>query len=241
MAMYTQFSVLSKINPDNEESWKGKVFLTFDIDWAHDDILEDSLNLLQNTQVSATWFATHGTPLLANLQQNNRFEVGIHPNFNPLLDGSLNISSYEVITNCMSIVPEAKSVRSHSLVQSERLIDQFKLCGLTHISNLFVPYGSGIQAKPFRVWDQMIMVPHSWQDNVALKMKMGFPRQADFFSGLQVLDFHPIHVYLNSENLDRYERTRPLHQNPKELIKHRFEGYGTRNRLLELLALAGQT
>jgi len=54
---------------------------------------------------------------------------------------------------------------------------------------------------------------------------------------LKVLDFHPIHVFLNTESLDRYERTRPLHHNPKELIKHRFEGYGTRNRLLEVLEL----
>jgi hypothetical protein len=241
MATNTPFSVLSKINPDCEESWTGKVFLTFDIDWAHDEIICDSLNLVQSSQVAATWFATHNTPLLANLEQDGLFEIGIHPNFNPLLDGSLNSSCSEVIANCMSIVPKAKLVRSHSLVQSERLIDLFKHNGLTHISNLFIPYGSGIQAKPFHVWDQMVMVPHSWQDNVALKMKMGFPSQVDFTSGLHVLDFHPIHVFLNSENLDRYERTRPLHKNPKELIKHRFEGYGTRNRLLELLTLTGQT
>jgi hypothetical protein len=136
------------------------------------------------------------------------------------------------------MIPNAKSVRSHSLTQSERLVDQFRNAGLTHISNLFIPYGSGIEAKPFCVWDQMVMVPHSWQDNVALKMDIGFPDQADFMSGLQVLDFHPIHVFLNSESMDRYERTRPFHQDPNELVKHRFKGYGTRNRLLELLAHA---
>jgi hypothetical protein len=42
------------------------------------------------------------------------------------------------------------------------------------------------------------------------------------------------------ESLNRYERTRPLHQKPKELIKQRYEGYGTRNRLIELLELCHQ-
>lgn len=59
--------------------------------------------------------------------------------------------------------------------------------------------------------------------------------------GLKVFDFHPIHVFLNTESLDRYERTRPLHQNPKELIKHRYQGDGTRSRLIELLELCRQS
>jgi len=58
--------------------------------------------------------------------------------------------------------------------------------------------------------------------------------------GLKVFDFHPIHVFLNTELLDRYDRTRHLHQKPGELIKHRFDGEGIRIRLLELLALAAQ-
>ena len=55
---------------------------------------------------------------------------------------------------------------------------------------------------------------------------------------MKVFDFHPIHVFLNTESLNRYERARPFFQNPKELIKHRYEGYGTRNRFIELLELA---
>lgn len=241
MATYTEFGVLSELVPEDEGSWQGRVFLTFDIDWAHDEIIRDSVELVRCAQVAATWFVTHNTPLLTALQEDNRFEVGIHPNFNPLLDAGLNTTSSAVIANCMSMLPRARSVRSHSLTQNERMIDQFRNAGLTHISNIFIPCGSGIQCRPFHLWDRMIMVPHSWQDNVALKMDVGFPSRADFSTSLQVLDFHPIHVFLNSESLDRYERTRPLHQNPKELIKHRFEGYGTRNRLLELLALAGHT
>ena len=56
------------------------------------------------------------------------------------------------------------------------------------------------------------------------------------YKGLRVLTFTQF-IFLNTESLDRYESTRSLHHNPKELIKHRFMGYGTRNRLFDLLEL----
>ena len=177
MATYTEFRILSDILPEDEESWKGKVFLTFDIDWAHDEVIRDSVELVRSAQVVATWFVTHNTPLLTEIHQYAKFEVGIHPNFNPLLDSTLNTTSSLIINNCMSIIPYARSVRSHSLTQNERMLDQFRDAGLTHVSNLFIPNGFGIKSRPFRLWDHMIMVPHSWQDNVALKMNLRFPRR----------------------------------------------------------------
>jgi len=232
------FSTLSKIDPKLESTWKRKFFLSLDIDWAHDEVIRDSLELIKRAQIQSTWFVTHQTSILSDLQQDSLIELGIHPNFNPLLEGESNRSSTKIINDCLSMVPNARSVRSHSLTQNERLIDQFKNAGLTHISNFFIPLECGMQIRPFCLWDFMIMVPHVWQDNVALKMNMRFPVISDLELGPLVLDFHPIHIYLNTENLERYERTRPFHKNPKELIKHRYSGYGTRNRLLELLNFA---
>ena len=40
---------------------------------------------------------------------------------------------------------------------------------------------------------------------------------------------------LNSESIDRYEKTRTLHGTPKELIKYRYDGWGVRNTLIKLL------
>lgn len=79
------------------------------------------------------------------------------------------------------------------------------------------------------------MCPHQWSDYSDISVPFGLH---GVLPNYFVVDFHPIHVFLNTESLDRYERTRSLHQNPKELIKHRYEGYGTRNRLLELLGSA---
>lgn len=220
------------------------MFLSFDIDWAHDDILTDTFNLLRDTGVASTWFVTHNTPLLQQLRSLSGTELGIHPNFNPVLDGlavDSENTAEKVIQKVLSIVPEARAIRSHSLTQNERLVDLFRLSGLTHISNSFVPHGCGFETRPFQIWDEMVVVPHCWQDNVALKMSLPFPTVEELNSGFHVFDFHPIHVFLNTEHLDRYERTRLLHQKPEELIKHRYEGEGTRTRLLQLLMLARQT
>ena len=190
------FSLISAIDPGHETSWHGKVFLTFDIDWAHDEVIKDTFELVEKFGVPSTWFVTHATPMLEGLRRNLAVELGIHPNFNDILDGSSNKSSSLVLEECLSLVPNASSVRSHSLTQNERLVDQFGKVGLSHLSNFFVPYGSGIDLKPFSLWDELIVVPHFWQDNVALKMDLNWPASPDPTLGLQVFDFHPIHVFV---------------------------------------------
>ena len=241
-----QFSTISTIAIDEEISWSKKQFLTLDIDWANDNVLNYAIDLVESFDVAATWFVTHHTSILDRLRNNSKFELGIHPNFNFLLDGKHNAeeSSTEVVQRLMAIVPQAKSVRSHSMTQSSVLLNLFKDVGLTHDANHFVPNHSNIKLKPWSLWNGLCRVPYSWEDDVhilyeANGIQQQSPRDIAVSKsvGLKVFDFHPIHVFLNTESLDRYERTRPLHQNPKELIKHRYEGYGTRNRLIELLEL----
>jgi hypothetical protein len=215
-----------------------EIILTFDIDWADDAILNDCIDIVDQAGTPATWFITHETPLLDRLRENERYELGIHPNFISLLEGKSN-GVEKAIDDLLEIVPEAKSIRSHSLVQSSRLMDLFQSKGLLFDCNHFIPEQSGIILKPWQQWNGMVKVPHMWEDDAVCIYETNTP-VTDLIKrqGLKVFDFHPIHVFLNTESLDRYERTRPLHQDPKELTKHRYEGYGTRNRLLELLELA---
>jgi hypothetical protein len=235
-----KFNNIFQIDPKIHETWKNKIFLTFDIDWAHDEVILDLLELISKYQVNTTWFVTHYTNLLRILEADTRIELGLHPNFNYLLSGGggLEESSISVIQKVKELVPTATSIRSHSLVQSERLIDQFLDNGFKRICNLFIPYKNDMCVSPFYLWNGAIIVPHQFQDNASLRMNEEFTQIDSFNTGFHVFDFHPIHVFLNTESLERYEQTRSLHNNPKELIKHRYEGYGTRNRLLDLLKLA---
>ena len=139
----------------------------------------------------------------------------------------------------IEVVPEAKSIRSHSMTQSSNLLDLFQRKGITHDCNHFIPEQYVACLKPWYLWNSMIKVPYFWEDDVMCIHSKSTPvKELALRPGLKCFDFHPIHVFLNTESLDRYERTRPLHQNPKELIKHRYQCYGTRDRLVELLELS---
>lgn len=237
------FERICSIDVHDAASWEDKIFLTFDIDWAHDAILADTIDLVEQAGASATWFVTHETVLLDRLRSNPRFELGIHPNFNFLLesDSRNGSSAQEVVDRLMAIVPEAKSVRSHSLTQSSRLLDIFRAANLSFDSNDCIPAHTGIELKPWALWNGMVRVPYVWADDFSCLFDDLAAKDTQALvqlPGLRVLDFHPIHVFLNTENLERYEGVRPLFGRPEELIKRRFDGYGTRTRLLELLSLA---
>jgi hypothetical protein len=213
------------------------IVLTLDIDWACDAVLEDCIELVEMSGAPATWFVTHDTPLLERLRANNKFELGIHPNFNPLLDGKGG-SLERIIDDILTIVPEAVSVRSHSMVQSSRLVDLFLKKGLHFDCNHFIPEQSSISLKPWRLWNGIVKVPHFWEDDAECIYKSGTPI-VDLLKrdGIKVFDFHPIHVFLNTEDLTRYEQTRTLHTSPIELLKYRFSGVGARTFLCDLVAV----
>lgn len=239
-------NTICNIQIESSQDCLNDIYLTFDIDWAHDDILADTIQLIETYKFSATWFVTHDTPLLKRLRSNMSFEVGIHPNFSFLLERNNRAGkdATEVVDQMLKIVPEAKSVRSHSLTQNSSLIELFRRRGLTHECNTFIPAISGITLKPWLSFCGLMRVPYFWEDDVHLLYESNGISQksplelANAGGGLMVFDFHPIHVFLNTESLDRYERTRSLHNNSKKLIKYRYEGYGTRNRLIDLLELA---
>lgn len=235
--MNNKFGKVTEIEVDNFETWEDKIFLTIDIDWAHDEVLEDTIDLVEKAEVAATWFVTHDTPLLERLCKNDNFELGIHPNFNFLLHGDpcKGANAEEVVNPLLEIVPEAKSVRSHSMTQSSGLLQLFQDKGLSHDCNHFIPEQAGMELKPWHLWNGLIKVPYFWEDDATCIYEQNAPvQELCHRGGVKVFDFHPIHVFLNTEHMDRYERTRSLHGSPEELAKHRFNRTGTR-RWLEMI------
>jgi peptidoglycan/xylan/chitin deacetylase (PgdA/CDA1 family) len=70
-----KFNNIFQIDPKIHETWKNKIFLTFDIDWAHDEVILDLLELISKYQVNTTWFVTHYTNLLRILEAEDRKSV----------------------------------------------------------------------------------------------------------------------------------------------------------------------
>ena len=236
-----KYKNISEISLDDKSSWKGNVFLTLDIDWCSDEILEDTINLVESHNAKATWFITHDTPLLKKLRDNPNFELGIHPNFNKLMlgDYSLGKNMHEVVDHYMQIVPDAVSVRSHSITQSSLLLKYFLDIGLKFDNNCYIPKSAYEALSPWGLWgDKLIKVPYFWADDIHCLHSCDWNKHVEICpNSINVFDFHPIHVFLNSENLERYEDSRDVHDDFEELRKYRHKGNGTRTHLNKVLNL----
>lgn len=207
-------------------NYKEKIFLTFDFDWVVDGVLEYLLNLLEEENVKATFFVTHQTELLERIRANKNFELGIHPNFNFLLKGNFQKNHLEIIDEILDIVPEAVSVRSHSLFQSSTILNDFKKRNIKIDANLYIPFNSGMNIGPFLNWDHLIRIPHFWEDDIHFT-DIANQVYSDWavdrfleFNSLKVFDFHPIHVFLNTDSKERYELAKKDYKNISHLKKN---------------------
>ena len=223
-------------------SYDKEIYLTFDTDWAGEAVLRDTIDLLDGRGVAATVFATHTSPLLATLTGHPRIEVGLHPNFSTMADaGAPRQGAEAVLAPLHEAFPAAVSLRSHSLFQSSSLQYLFARRGLVFEANQFIPSWSGVVCKPYREITGMIRVPYFWEDDVhvmAMERNLVPAWNADAMldrQGLKVFDFHPIHVFLNTERMDRYERSRDVHQDAERLVGHRCPSPGTRTFLIDVI------
>jgi hypothetical protein len=143
------------------------------------------------------------------------FELGIHPNFMP--ESSHGSTMPEVLDHVLRIVPEAVSMRTHNLVQSSDLV-RF-LIHDTPIQadvSLFTPGIPDVQ--PVQHWNggkYLLRLPFVWSDDYewqkpAPEWHYSQPQNR----GLNIYGFHPIHIYLNSCNVERYQR---LREDPRPL------------------------
>ena len=182
------------------------VVLTFDFDWCQDDALNYTLNKLIKDEVPATFFVTHRTKLIDEIRKYNFFELGIHPNFS---NDSTHGSNYKnIISHCLSIVPEAKSSRSHGLHISSNILTHMSMQGIKIDCSTFMPNISNFENFYFEINDKKILrIPYNWEDDYEFyqkKKKYNFS-DVNHYKTL-IMDFHPIHVFLNSSSIGEYEK-----------------------------------
>lgn len=227
-------------------NYEKKIYITFDFDWADDDVLEDTIEIVENAQIKATFFVTHETKHLSRLSNNSLIELGVHPNFRPLFErhNDLWVGVDSILSNVRELVPEAQSIRCHSLVQSSPLLNLFCEHGYTHDVNQLIPIHSKMILFPYYHWNKkLIRVPFFWEDDIhCLDLSSGLMSDWPIddclnYMGIKVFNFHPIHLFLNTENLKRYEKTRSFHNQVRILKKHRFINgrEGTRAFFLRLI------
>lgn len=185
----------------------GEFFLTFDVDWAPDFAIDAVASMLRERQLASTWFVTHRSPAVERLsKQPELFELGIHPNFLP--NSTHGSDPTEVLDHVLEIVPNAISLRPHSVVQSGRLLEL--IITRTRIrleSACFLPGMPGIRPTYFTQFGgSLLRVPFFWADDYEMGQEAPDWDPTRFFTvaGVKVFDFHPLHVYMNSSSKDGY-------------------------------------
>lgn len=156
--------LISQIHVEFPDSWELKVFLTFDIDWAHDLIIKDTVQIVESFGLRATWFFTHPSAWIQRLR-SNRHEIGIHPNFNPLLEiKSASSSLSSIVKDCFDWSGIVTSTRSHSLEFRTPIANELFKNGLRFSSNYFIPASANVAMRPFKTFTHLTECPYTWAD-----------------------------------------------------------------------------
>jgi hypothetical protein len=187
---------------------KTKVVITFDVDWAPESVIKYVANRMLKNKLNSTWFATHDSEILHQLKKENLFEIGIHPNFLPGSTQGKNTKG--ILTNLKNLYPSSCSVRTHSLYQSTPLLEKMS-CDyeLRYDSSLYLPQKNGVYShrlefKSSKIW----RFPFIWEDDFELmrdNMNLKVDAMLNENGGFKIFNFHPIHIALNSSDLDQYE------------------------------------
>jgi len=208
---------------------------TSDIDWAPEEVIADTLDLFSKYNVKCTLFCTHESKVIKSIDNDENFELGIHPNFMPIFNGD-NTSITKIIEDILKVVPKSKGVRSHSMVQSTPLLNIFKEYGLKYEANTLLPYWGEIH--PTRLWNGLIKVPHNFEDDIHFMFNNSFKDcYLDLgINNLNIFCFHPIHVFLNTDAESTYLNAKKFYKDSKRLKKFKNnKEFGTRDLLVQLL------
>ena len=183
--------------------------IILDIDWAPDFIIDETASLLIQYGIKATWFITHASPAIERLKSHPElFELGIHPNF--LANSTQGKTQKEIIGYCISIIPQAVSMRTHAYFQSSQIFSEIsKSTTIDNDVSIFMPSTPDLRPSKHYINGRYLnRLPVFWEDDNAMKI----PRRQWSFSneyllqpGMKIFAFHPIHIYLNVSSFSIYE------------------------------------
>jgi hypothetical protein len=218
------------------ERFRDPVFaLTADQDWAPEWTIERFVDFLQAADVPVHAFVTNTSDALKGAQRH-RVTFGAHPNFLP---GSTHGSTpEEVIDTCRSLVPDARTVRSHVHAENSHILEMLIDAGFDADSNLslflqpgIVPliHSTGMLRLPVFLDDDSLLL---WDRSETLdlapaKRALGTP-------GLKILNFHPALFAINCPSAEYYRAHRDQLYGTTAPIQA-FDGRGLATVLEELI------
>lgn len=215
---------------------KREIIITFDIDWASEEIIEYALTPLVEAQLPFTCFLTHISKYLSGQAAKGRCTLGIHPNFRT--NSSHGKTEEEVIKHCLTLGATEPWSRSHGLHFSTPIMFDLVRYGITHDFSTYIPLTERNLSwvHPLGL-DKMWRHSYNWEDDSFFY----YENQSNFFS-LDLskdyplfCDFHPIHVALNSHNTVAYEVWKQGSRDLEHALKLRQPGSGAATLMDEII------
>ena len=170
-------------------------------------MIDDVADILIRNRVRATWFVTHASAAVDRLRAvPELFELGLHPNFFP---GQLMASRRP---KCCGIA--SRSCRtpgpSARMGSSSRRRSSMRRWMPGSRSTCRSSAECGHVTGPFEYWRnrrRLWRLPYIWEDDMEMEQPVPSWSTAAFGrrGGVQVVDFHPTHIWLNAPDLRAYE------------------------------------
>lgn len=200
------------------------------------------MDICARAGIPASFYATHQSDILREIERDSRFELGIHPNFLP--QSSHGITHIDVLKSCLDFAPAATSMRTHCLYQSSPMfMTVMDKCPQIKVdASLYLPGHPNLQPVDFHILrtHKIRRVPYFWEDDgFAETPNADWSEPPISTPGLNVYAFHPVHVALNTASLSNYgalKRSTPLSRaTPADIEGFINRGPGTRTYLKELV------
>ena len=210
---------------------ENRIYLTFDMDWACDEVMVFLYDLLDKHDICATVNITNSFSNIERFKNDEKIELGIHPNFNFIINGNGDGNNKEtIIRQCKKVVPEAIIARSHSLLNSTSITTALYDYGIRYEMNYFIAPYEGICVYPW-LRQGVLQIPFFYEDDLYLLENYDYTPQFYLSKNIKmckVFNFHPIHLFLNSESLNRYQGIKDDYHNYDILKKNiNTQRYGT--------------
>lgn len=244
MKIHSNILTVSQVFPherlplDESDSGQVDVCLTLDTDFASAETIQYTTAIFSEYGLPFSLFCTDANVNNVDAATLTMCEIGLHPNYRRFFEEPERRpqSPADLMSELVDIFPDAKTVRSHSLVRSSTLSPLFLEFGMTHESNIFISPPRGARVFSWRDFSGMVQVPIIFSNDQLLANKVSTPLDLhNNVRGLQVYLFHPIHVLLNSSNTKSYQEAKKGYTDWEYLVSLRNVGRGTETILRDLL------
>ena len=107
-------------------------------------------------------------------------------------------------------------MRSHTLLFGSTLIPELEKANILYESNIFLYMHEKL--KQVQRSKNLTSIPFNWSDDKHLELEKEFsldelPSLKQ--EGLNVFNFHPIHIFLNTDKYERYQEAKKYFNKPK--------------------------